>query len=514
MGGLEATNRSSAGAPLVELHDVSKHFGGVHALEGVSMEIPSGVVHALVGENGAGKSTLAKIIAGAIQHDSGSMLIEGAEVSLRSPREGLGQGIAMMAQELLVVPHLTVAQNVFLGTEPRSLGWIDRRSLRQRYERLAQDVGFTLPSDRLVGGLRVAEQQQVEIMRALARDARMIVMDEPTAALAGDDVQRLHGIIRSLAAQGKTVLLVSHFLREVLELADTVTVMRDGRIVRTAAAAQETEASLIQGMLGRPLSAAYPTKAPAPVAAPVALAVRELVAPGADRVSFELRQGEILGLAGLVGAGRSELARAIFGVDKRLGGAVDLAGEPLQGGGPLTSLRRGLAMVPESRRDLGLLFSRSAVENVSLSSLADHSRLGWVDRRSERTAAHQLLTRVSLTGATGDSIVGTLSGGNQQKVLFARMLMCRPRVLIADEPTRGVDVGAKRAIYDLIVALAAEGTAVLLISSELEEVLGLAQRVLVMRRGRIVKELSSSEMSESAILAAAFSGNTTTEEAA
>ena len=514
MGGLEATTQGSAGVPLVELRDVSKHFGGVHALEGISLETPSGAIHALVGENGAGKSTLAKIIAGALQHDSGQLLIDGREVVLRSPREGLGQGIAMMAQELLVIPHLTVAQNVFLGAEPRNLGWIDRRSLRQRYERLAAQVGFTLPADRLVGGMRVAEQQQVEIMRALARDARMIVMDEPSAALAGDDVQRLHEIIRSLAAQGKTVLLVSHFLREVLELADTVTVMRDGRIVRTAATAEETESSLIQGMLGRPLSAAYPPKAPAPVAAPVALAVRELVAPGVDRVSFDLHDGEILGLAGLVGAGRSEVARAIFGADKRLGGAVDLAGEPLPGTGPLTSLRRGLAMVPESRRDLGLLFSRSAVENVSLSSLSDHSRFGWVDRRSERAAARELLTRVSLTRGSGESIVGTLSGGNQQKVLFARMLMCRPKVLIADEPTRGVDIGAKRVIYDLIVALAAAGTAVLLISSEMEEVLGLAQRVLVMRRGRVVKELSGDEMSESAILAAAFSETKITEEAA
>src|SRR5579875_2857452 len=292
MAGLEATSRSSAGVPLVELRDVSKHFGGVHALEG---------------ENGAGKSTLGKIIAGAIQHDSGRLLIDGQEVSLRSPREALGQGIAMMAQELLIIPHLTVAQNVFLGTEPRSAGWIERRALRQRYEELAERVGFTLPADRLVGGLRVAEQQQVEIMRALARDARMIVMDEPSAALSGHDVERLHEIIRSLAAQGKTLLLVSHFLREVLELADTVTVMRDGRIVRTAPAADETEPSLIQGMLGRPLSAVYPPKAELPKAAPVALAVREVSAPGVDRASFDLRAGEILGLAGLVGAGRSEL---------------------------------------------------------------------------------------------------------------------------------------------------------------------------------------------------------------
>jgi simple sugar transport system ATP-binding protein/ribose transport system ATP-binding protein len=514
MGGLEARSRSSAGVPLVELRDVSKHFGGVQALEGICLEIPSGAIHALVGENGAGKSTLGKIIAGVLQHDSGAMLVDGREVVLKAPREGLGEGIAMMAQELLVVPHLTVAQNVFLGVEPRSNGWINRRLLRRRYEELAERAGFGLPAERLVGGLRVAEQQQVEIMRALARDARMIVMDEPSQALAGSDVERLHSIIRSLAEQGRTVLLVSHFLREVLALADTITVMRDGGIVRTAPAAEETEATLIQGMLGRPLSAVYPPKAPRPAEAPVALAVRDVVAPGVDGVSFELRAGEILGLAGLVGAGRSELARAVFGADRRLGGAVDLCGEPLSGNGPLTSLRRGLAMVPESRRELGLLYSRSAVENVSLASLHDHSRMGWVDRRSERSAAQELLARVSLTRATPDSVVGTLSGGNQQKVLFARMLMCRPKVLIADEPTRGVDVGAKRAIYDLIVGLAEQGTAVLLISSELEEVLGLAQRMLVMRRGRIVKELSSEEMNESAILAAAFSEPTVTEEAA
>jgi simple sugar transport system ATP-binding protein/ribose transport system ATP-binding protein len=513
MGGLDGQARSSAGVPLVELRDVSKHFGGVQALEGINLEIPAGAIHALVGENGAGKSTLGKIIAGALQHDSGSLLIDGQELSLRAPREGLNQGIAMMAQELLVVPHLTVAQNVFLGVEPRRGGWINRRRLAQRYEQLAARAGFTLGAERLVGGLRVAEQQQVEIMRALSRDARMIVMDEPSQALAGADVESLHAIIRSLAAQGRTVLLVSHFLREVLELADTITVMRDGRIVRTGPAAAETEATLIQGMLGRPLTAVYPPKSPAPSDAAVALSVRDVSASGVASVSFDLHAGEILGLAGLVGAGRSELARAIFGADRRLGGAVDLGGEPLPGTGPRTSLRRGLVMVPESRRDLGLLFSRSAVENVSLSSLSNHSRLGVVDRRSERAAARELLTRVSLTRASGESIVGTLSGGNQQKVLFARMLMCRPKVLIADEPTRGVDVGAKRAFYDLIVGLAAEGTAVLLISSELEEVLGLAQRVLVMRRGRIARELSSEEMNESAILAAAFSETPITEAA-
>ncbi|WP_249018855.1 sugar ABC transporter ATP-binding protein [Conexibacter sp. S30A1] len=505
MGRLEPNDRSSTSAPLVELRDVSKRFGGVHALAGISLEIPAGTVHALVGENGAGKSTLAKIIAGAIPHDSGELLVDGRPVTLRSPREGLELGIAMMAQELLVVPHLGVAQNVFLGVEPRRAGWVDRRALRVRYRELAARAGFSLDADRQVAGLRVAEQQQVEIMRALARDARMIVMDEPSQALAGADVERLHAIIRSLAAQGRTVLLVSHFLREVLELADTITVMRDGHIVRSAPATAEDESSLIQAMLGRPLTAAYPPKPRVAPDAAVALRVRGLVARGVDDVSFDLREGEILGLAGLVGAGRSELARAIFGADRRQAGSVELAGESLRPAGPLASLRNGLAMVPESRRELGLLYSRSAVENVSLSSLRGHSRLGVVDRRSERRAAGELLSRVALTRAGGESIVGTLSGGNQQKVLFARMLMCKPRVLIADEPTRGVDVGAKRAIYDLLVGLAAEGTAILLISSEVEEILGLAERVLVMRRGGIAAELVGEAVSESAILAAAFS---------
>jgi len=506
--------QSSTGAPAhVELRGVSKHFGGVLALDRVSLEIPSGTIHALVGENGAGKSTLGKIIAGAIQPDAGELLVDGNPVSFRSPRDALGHGIAAIAQELLIVSRLSVAENVFLGVEPQAGGWVQRRALRERFRRLAREAGFELPADRPAGELRIAEQQQVEILRALARDARLIVMDEPSAALSGPDSEHLHEVIRSLARAGTTVLLVSHFLGEVLDLADAVTVLRDGKLIRTAAASAETESSLIQAMLGRPLSTVYPPKARKPEAAPVALAVSDLAAPGVEGVSFELREGEILGLAGLVGAGRTELGRAIFGADRRSRGTVELLGSPLRGGGPLVSLRRGLAMVPESRRDLGLLFSRSAIENVTLSSLREHSRAGIVDRRSERSAAGDLLGRVALTGATGESIVATLSGGNQQKVLFARMLMCRPRVLIADEPTRGVDIGAKRAIYELMVALAEQGTAVLLISSELEEILGLAQRVLVMRRGRVVRELSAGEMSESAILAAAFSDVHTAEQA-
>jgi len=498
----------------LELRDVAKHFGGVRALDGISMTIEVGKIHALVGENGAGKSTVGNIIAGAVQPDGGQILLDGEPVLFRSPREALAHGIAAIAQELLVVPRLSVAENVFLGVEPRRAGWVQKRALRARFDGLASEAGFELPADRLAGQMRTAEQQQIEILRALARDARLIVMDEPSAALSGPDTTRLHEIIRSLARAGKTVLLVSHFLREVLELADTVTVLRDGKLVRTGSTAQESEDSLIQAMLGRPLGAAFPRKAAPRPDAPVALSVRNVSGPGVDRVSVEVREGEIVGIAGLVGAGRTELARAIFGADRRWSGTVEVATGPVLGGGPLASLRSGLAMIPESRKDEGLLFGRSAVENASLSSLGRFSRAGIVNRSSERAAAQRILDRIELKGASYEAPVAALSGGNQQKVLFARMLMCGPRVLIADEPTRGVDVGAKRAIYDLLVSMADEGMGVLLISSELEEILGLAHRVLVMRRGRIAAELIDREMTESAILAAAFSESAGEPEAA
>jgi rhamnose transport system ATP-binding protein len=502
------------GAAHVELEGIAKHYGGVRALDDISLAIRAGSIHALVGENGAGKSTLAKIIGGAISADAGRMVVHGEPAAFHSPRDALASGIASIAQELLLVPRLSVAENVFLGVEPQRLGWLSRGELRSRYEELARQAGFDLPGDRPAGRMRTAEQQQVEILRALARDAQLIVMDEPSAALSRPDVARLHEIVRSLVASGKTVLLVSHFLREVLELADSVTVLRDGRLVRNGAVADETEESLIQAMLGRSLGKTFPAKVPPAVAAPPALSVRGLSAAGVDDVSLEVREGEIVGIAGLVGAGRTELARAIFGAARRTQGSVELAGSALPSGAPIASLRRGLGMIPESRKADGLLFLRSVVENVSLSNLGAYSRGGIVNRRSELGAATEVLDSLDVKGASYQAPVASLSGGNQQKVLFARMLMCNPKLLIADEPTRGVDVGAKRAIYELLVSLGERGMGVLLISSELEEILGLAHRALVMRRGRIVAELQGDEMTESAILAAAFSGARATEDAA
>ncbi|HEX6621588.1 MAG TPA: sugar ABC transporter ATP-binding protein, partial [Solirubrobacteraceae bacterium] len=348
------------------------------------------------------------------------------------------------------------------------------------------------------------EQQKVEILRALARDAELIVMDEPTASLGAEETAQLHEIVRSLAAADRTVLLVSHFLREVLALADDVTVLRDGRLVSTAPAAEQSEDSLIRAMLGRSLNAAFPPKRMARDDAPAVLTVRDLHAPRVEGVSLTVRAGEIVALAGLVGAGRTELARAIFGAERSASGSVEMAAGGELSGGPRARLRAGVAMIPESRKEDGLLLGRSVTENVSLASLDSVSRYGFVRRGAERRRTREALERWTVRADGPGSPVSSLSGGNQQKLLFARMLLCGPRVLVADEPTRGVDVGAKRAIYDLLVSLADEGLGVLLITSELEEVLGLAHRVLVMRAGRIVGELVGEQMTESAVLAAAF----------
>jgi len=490
----------------VELRDIGKSFGAARALEAVSLRIARGSIHALVGENGAGKSTLGKIVSGVIAPDHGEMLLGGEPVRFHSPREAIARGIVLIAQELSLVPALSVAENVFLGTEPRRAGFLRRATLRRRYAELAGAVGFELDGDAPVRRLRVADQQKVEIMRALSRDAGLIVMDEPTAALSRPDVARLHETIRRLAGSGTTIVLVSHLLREVLDLAREVTILRDGRVVRTAPAAGETEQSLLNAMLGRSLGATFPAKRPPGAAAPVVLSVAGLTAAGVHDVSLEVRAGEIVGLAGLVGAGRTELARALQGASPVAAGTVRVAGGRELAGPRSTrrALDAGIAMIPESRQEQGLLLMRSVTENASLSSLRRFSRFGLMRRRAERRAVEQMLGRVDVRAPSPAAAAGTLSGGNQQKLLFARMLLCGPRVLVADEPTRGVDVGAKRALYDLLTTLASDGLGVLLISSDVEEILGLAHRVLVMRTGKITAELSGGDLTEAAILSAAF----------
>jgi ribose transport system ATP-binding protein len=491
-------------APYLELLDVTKHFGGVQALDSVSLGVRRGSVHALVGENGAGKSTLGKIVSGALIADGGRVLMDGGPVAFGSPREALEHKVAAIAQEPNVVPQLSVAENVLLGSEPVRGGFIRSRRLKRRYTELARAAGFELRGDTTAERLGTAEQQKVEILRALSRDAQLIVMDEPTASLDARETAQLHEIVRGLAGSGKTIILISHFLKEVLELAETVTVLRDGKLVKTAPTATETEASLIESMLGRPLTAIFPPKAAPPADAPVVLAVRDLHGPGVEGASFDLRAGEILGLAGLVGAGRTELARTIYGAAPIESGDALLSTGRRLALSPRRSLDAGVAMIPESRKDEGLIFGRSAIENVTISRLSTLSVMGVVRRWAERRAARRVLEQCEVRGASLSAPVDELSGGNQQKVLLARMLLCEPGVVIADEPTRGVDVGAKRAIYDFLAELAAEGIGILFISSEVEEIVGLAHRVLVMRRGLIVDELDGDAITESRILAAAF----------
>ncbi len=506
------TDASVADAPQlqVELRGVGKSFGGLPVLEDIDLRLEPGSVHALVGENGAGKSTLSKIIAGVYTADTGVMLIDGEEASFSTPREALDRGIATIAQELALVPGLSVAENVFLGREPRTFGWVNRRALRQQFVALAARTGFELDPDALVGSLRTADQQKVEILRALARGASLIIMDEPTASLPAHDTELLHAVVRQLAASGHTVVLVSHFLSEVLELADTVTILRDGRLIRTAPAAQETEASLIEGMLGRTLGSVFPPKPAAPDAAPAVLTVTGLTAPGVSNVSFTVHAGEIVGLAGLVGAGRSEIAHAIFGANRRGAGTVVVGDAECPPSSIPQALRRGIFLIPESRKEQGLVLGRSIRQNVTLSNLGQVSSAGWVRDGAERREARSMLDRVTVAGDDRRP-VSALSGGNQQKVLFARALQQSRSVLIADEPTRGVDVGSRRAIYDLIVEQADQGIGVLVISSDVEELLGLAHRILVVRGGRIVGEYAGEQMTEENVLTAAFADPISTE---
>jgi rhamnose transport system ATP-binding protein len=499
-------------APLVEVEAVSKRFGGVQAVDGVSVAIAPAAVHGLVGENGAGKSTLAKIIGGVHQPDAGELRVDGEPVRLRSPRDALATGIVTIAQEIALVPARSVLENVFLGLEAHHAGVVDRGRLRRRFRELEERTRFGLDPDARVGTLRTADQQKVEILRAIARDARLIVMDEPTASLTIDESRRLLAIIAELTAGGTAVVLVSHHLEEVLEAAGTITVMRDGRLVRTAPAADETPETLVTAMVGRALELTFPPRQPPPADAPPVLEAEGLSRAGAvDDVSLTVRAGEIVGLAGLVGSGRSEVARLLFAADRRDAGEVRLGGEVVRLRGPGDAARHGIAMVPESRKEQGLLMMRSIRENATLATLPELATAGVVRRDRERARAEHLVRRLDVRTTGVRARVGSLSGGNQQKVLFAKWLAAEPRVLIADEPTRGIDVGAKQQIHGLIAELAASGMAVLLISSEIEEVLGLAHRVLVMRRGRIVQELAGDEATQEIVMRAAFAAGGPTE---
>ncbi len=484
-----AAEPDDATAPAVRLTGVGKAFGGIPVLRDIDLDIAAGEVHALVGANGAGKSTLGKIIGGYYPRSSGQMQMFGNPVSSWTPDRALRAGIAMIHQELQLVPKLSVARNVFLGIENRALGVLRGEGTR-RYQGLEQRFGFGLDPDTPVGQLSIADQQKVEILRALARDARVIIMDEPTSSLTANEAERLHSVIASLAAQGRTIIYVSHFLEHVLDTCGRVTVLREGRRVQTSRTADVSKPDLVQMMLGTTLNASFPQRPARRPDLPVALEVRHLACGNGVRdVSFTVRQGEITGLLGLVGSGRTETVRAIYGLDRPTGGTVLVNGQRYAESGPLHSIRQGLVMVPEDRRGQGLVMTMPVRPNMTLPYLDRFSRLNVLTRRKERRTVADFITRFGIVPAQVDGSIHTYSGGNQQKVLLAKWLVRSPGIIMLDEPTRGVDIGARRAIYDVIVQMAEAGMAVLLISSDLEEVLGLAHRAYLISAGRTTEEI-------------------------
>jgi simple sugar transport system ATP-binding protein/ribose transport system ATP-binding protein len=481
----------------------------VQALQDVSLTIARAEIHALVGENGAGKSTLGKIIGGAAQPDEGTLVVSGDETSFKSPREALDGGIALVHQERSLAPALSVIDNIFLGGEMTRAGLVAMKAQLEKFNELAERTGFNLNPRSKVGMLRVSEQQKVEIMRALARDADLIVLDEPTAALTAEESSGLLDLIKDLRDRGTTFVYVSHYLEEVLDLADTVSVLKDGRLVSTGPAASEDVEGLVAKMLGRSIGAMFPDKRELPADAPVRLRVNGLSRAGAlQDVSFEIRAGEIVGMAGLVGSGRSEVAHAIFGADPIDSGTIEIDGKVRRIRSPNHAVKSGLALVPESRKEQGLVMNASVRANLTLVSMERVTRGGLLRMKQEQSVATRAAEQVDVRMANIDLPVAMLSGGNQQKVAIGKWLLRDPSILIADEPTRGVDVGARSTIYQLIQQLADSGLGVLLISSELEEVMGLANRILVMHRGRLVAELAG-DAQEDHILHTAFGGDAT-----
>ncbi|HYJ67460.1 MAG TPA: sugar ABC transporter ATP-binding protein [Nocardioidaceae bacterium] len=489
--------------PILALHDVHKAFGAIRALRGVDLELFAGEAHGLVGENGAGKSTLVKSLAGADRPDEGVVLLDGEPVELAGPAAARDAGIAVIYQEPTLFPDLSVAENIFMGRQPlKRLRRIDTREMHRRCAALFARLGVSLDPQRPARGLSIADQQLVEIAKALSFDARVLIMDEPTAALSGAEVDRLFTVVRGLCESGAAVLFVSHRLDEVFALCQRITVLRDGAWVSTDATSDVSPDDLIRRMVGREVSTLYP-KQPTQPGDPV-LDVRGLSRTGVfDDVSFSVRRGEIVALAGLVGAGRSEVVRAVFGVDRYDAGSVLVDGKRLPPGRPAAAMRAGLALVPEDRRQQGLVMELSVERNTNLTRRWDLSRLGLLNRRRERSSAQEWTSRLRVKSAGVTAAVSTLSGGNQQKVVLAKWLATRPQVLIVDEPTRGIDVGTKAEVHRLLSELAGEGVAVLMVSSELPEVLGMADRVLVMHEGRLTRELDADATDDEAVMYAA-----------
>jgi rhamnose transport system ATP-binding protein len=489
--------------PLVELRGIAKSYGGVRALDDVSFSVDRGSVHALVGENGAGKSTVVKILTGVVQPDDGDVLIDGEPQRIGDPQSAHKAGIVAMFQEPTVFPDLSVAENVFAGrhrrTALRTVGW---KAMRSEASRILEELGADFPADAPVRGLGVADRQLLEIAKALSSSARVLIMDEPTAALSPHEVENLFATVRRLRDRGVAIVFVSHRLEEVTAVADTVTVLRDGRHVATRPAAELSHGEIVRLMVGRSLDALFP-KEEAEIG-DVVLRAEGLARRGVfSGVSFELRRGEIVGLAGFVGSGRTEVAHSIFGIDRLDAGTLWISGQRFRPRSPRAALRRGLAYLPEDRLQQGLVQPMSISANTSMAVLPRLTPAGILQPWRERRLARQFMEQLRIRATSPAQVVRSLSGGNQQKVVLSKWLAAEPRILILDEPTHGVDVGTKADVHRAISHLAAQGLTILMISSELPEILGMSDRVLVMREGRLVAELSRAAATEERIIEAA-----------
>ncbi len=489
---------ASPGKVLLEMKGIGKTFPGVKALEGVSLTIREGQVHALLGENGAGKSTLIKILSGAYTKDEGQIFFEGQPVEIRGPQDAQALGISTIYQEFNLARDLTVAENIFLGHLPTKGLSVDWAWVKKRSREILDTLGVDLPVETVVSTLSVAEQQLVEIAKSLNRKTRILIMDEPSAVLGEKDLEKLFQVVRSLQAQGIGIVYISHRLKEIFELADQVTVLKDGRYVDTRNVSDVTMDDLVRLMIGRDLKDVYPKRTP--VLGEVLLEVKNVSRTKlVHDISFRLHAGEIVGFAGITGSGRTELARAIFGADP-YSGEMRISGQPYKASSPQDAIRHGVALVTEDRKAQGLFLKLNVAFNTTISGLKQLCRWGVIQLPRELNLVKKMIQDLSIKTPGPNFIVVNMSGGNQQKVVLARWLSIGTRIFIMDEPTRGIDVGSKSEIYQIMDDLTKKGVGVIMISSELPEVLGMSDRIMVMRQGTIVKELSRAEASEEAIM--------------
>ena len=484
---------------------ISKRFPGVIALDGVSLRVAAGEVHAVVGENGAGKSTLMKILSGAYEKDEGRILLDGKEVVIDGPLAAQELGIAIIYQNLNLIPDLTAAENIFVGRFPRRGGRIDYREMNRRAKELLAEVGANFSADSIAGNLSLADRQLIAIAKALSFNASIVVMDEPTSSLTPAEVEMLFRLVKKITAAGTSVIFISHHMEEIFSITDSVTVLRDGRLVGFWPTSELTEEALVRHMIGRPVDNLFP-KEHQPSAEKI-LEVKGLTSQGLfEDISFSLRKGEILGIGGLVGSGRTELVKTIFGELPRTAGVVCIDGREVDIRSPLDAVRAGLALVPEDRGGEGALIADDVCSNISLPVLSKYFRKGRLDRAAELASAQSYIDKLRIKTPSPEQRVENLSGGNQQKVVLAKWFDTMPKVLILDEPTRGIDVGAKTEIYRLVSRMAAQGVGVLMISSELPELMGLSDRLLVMCRGRLATSMDRKNATSERVMLAAAGG--------